>query len=81
MKQNRSEREKINEEVSGKKAFKLDEELLGQTFTPYKLRLIEQTTKLQNNATFLKNIFHKPGSSSKKGERTKSNEEMVKNLS
>ena len=41
MKINRTEREQINEQLTGKKTVHLDEDLLGPNFTPYKLRLIE----------------------------------------
>ena len=40
---NRTEVEKKVEEETGKKAFKLNEELLASFFTPYKLQLIEQS--------------------------------------
>ena len=43
LKKNRGEIEKKIEEETGKKTQKLDEELLGQYFTPYKLQLIEQS--------------------------------------
>ena len=65
---NRQEVELATEQRTGKKVLKLDVEILSQTFTPYKLRLIEQSTKMQNNALFLKNILlHKKVCGSKQG--------------
>ena len=80
MKKNREEVEQMTEQRTGKKSFKLDQELLGQNFTPYKLRLIEKSIQLQNNAIFLKNFFHTPGSSHK-AKRPKSRDEMISNIS
>ena len=57
LQRNRSEVELATEQRTGLKVNSLDKELLQTTFTPYKLKLIEQTSKMKGSTVLLNNLL------------------------